>query len=98
MLEELPTPQTPEDATALLAHWPAPCQRCQAPLPVGQPRGEPRRRQVTELPPVRADVTEHRLHPVGRPTGGRPTRAERPADVPAGAFGPRLQATVAVWS
>jgi len=52
--------------------------------------------QVTELPPIRAVVTEHRLHLVACPTCGAATRATLPAVVPAGAFGPRLQATVAV--
>jgi transposase len=51
--------------------------------------------QVTELPPVRAAVTEHRLHRVPCPRCGALTRATLPVDVPAGAFGPRLQATVA---
>ena len=52
--------------------------------------------QVTDLPPVRAVVTEHRLHRVVCSACGQGTRATLPAAVPAGAFGPRLQATVAV--
>jgi transposase len=52
--------------------------------------------QVTELPPVRATVTEHRLHRVVCPACGAPARAAPPPAVPTGAFGPRLQATVAV--
>jgi transposase len=54
--------------------------------------------QVTEVPPVRAVVTEHWLHRVRCPACGTQTRATLPPDVPAGAFGPRLQATVAVLS
>jgi len=54
--------------------------------------------QVTELPPVRAVVTEHRLHRVVCADCGRATRATLPPEVPPGAFGPRLQATVAVLS
>jgi len=43
-------------------------------------------------------VTEHRLHRVVCVACGRSTRAPLPPDVPAGAFGPRLQATVATLS
>jgi transposase len=56
------------------------------------------RHQVTELPPVRASVTEHQLHHVRCRACAAITCAVLPADVPAGAFGPRLQATVAVLS
>ena len=51
--------------------------------------------QVTELPPMRAVVTEHRLHRVACLGCGATTRATLPQGVPAGAFGPRMQATVA---
>lgn len=54
--------------------------------------------QVTELPAVRAVVTEHRLHRVTCLVCGGQTRVTLPTDVPTGAFGPRLQATVAVLS
>ncbi len=60
--------------------------------------GEPVRHQVTELPPVQAVVTEHQLHHVRCSGCGTTTCATLPSDVPAGAFGPRLQATVAVLS
>jgi len=60
--------------------------------------GEPVRHQVTELPPLRAVVTEHQLHHVRCAECGTTTCAVLPAEVPAGAFGPRLQATVAVLS
>jgi transposase len=54
--------------------------------------------QVTEVPPLRAEVTEHRLHRVRCPGCGAHTRAALPPEAPTGAFGPRLQATVAVLS
>jgi transposase len=54
--------------------------------------------QVTDLPPVRAHVTEHRLHGVRCGACGHATRAAVPPNVPVGAFGPRLQATVALLS
>jgi transposase len=90
----------PEAVDQMVRHWPARCQHCQATLRDG-PReviGEPTRHQVTELPPLRAEVTEHQLYRVRCPSCGGETRASLPPDVPAGAFGPRLQAAVALLS
>jgi transposase len=69
------------------------CSRCQHPL-----RGEdsqPQRHQVTELPPVQPVVTEYQRHRLLCPACGEATRAELPAGVPAGGFGPRVQAITA---
>jgi transposase len=85
----------PEQVDTVVVHWPPHCRRCAAPL-AGAAEGEPVRHQVTELPPVRAVVTEHQLQHVQCAACGTTTCAVLPADVPAGAFGPRLQATVAV--
>jgi transposase len=87
----------PDQVDAVVAHWPTHCRGCQAPL-TPEAAGEPVRHQVTELPPVRAVVTEHQLQHVRCAGCGLTTGAVLPADVPAGAFGPRLQATVAVLS
>lgn len=57
----------------------------------------PYRHQVTEIPPVMAEVTEYRLHTLACPCGVE-TRAEIPPGVPQGAFGPRLQAMVSLLS
>lgn len=85
----------PEQVDQIVTHWPTHCRGCQAPLaPLAA--SEPLRHQVTELPPVRAVVTEHQLQHVRCGACGTTTCAVLPADVPAGAFGPRLQATVAV--
>lgn len=59
---------------------------------------EPHRHQVTEIPPVVAEVTEYRLHTLTCAACGGQTRAELPAGVPQGAFGPRLQAMVSLLS
>jgi len=59
---------------------------------------EPYRHQVTEIPPVVAEVTEYRLHTLTCPACGTETRAELPTGVPQGAFGPRLQAMVSLFS
>jgi len=85
----------PEPVDQIRTYWPAQCRSCAAPLPAVA-TGEPVRHQVTELPPVRAVVTEHQLQHVQCAGCGTTTCAVLPADVPAGAFGPRLQATVAV--
>jgi transposase len=84
-----------EQVDETVVHWPTHCRSCQAPL-VQTAVGEPVRHQVTELPPVRAGVTEHQLQHVQCAACGTTTCARLPPDVPAGAFGPRLQATVAV--
>jgi transposase len=57
----------------------------------------PYRHQVTEIPPVIAEVTEYRLHTLTCQCGTE-TRAELPVGVPQGAFGPRLQAMVSLLS
>jgi transposase len=89
-----------EQVDQVIDHWPATCQHCAAALTPAavHPVDEPTRHQVTELPPVRATLTEHRLHALRCAACGATTRAPLPADVPPGAFGPRLQATVAVLS
>jgi transposase len=56
---------------------------------------EPLRHQVAEIPEVRAHVTEYRLHTL-RCGCGKLTAAHLPDGVPRGAFGPRLQAILAV--
>ncbi|MCA1698226.1 MAG: IS66 family transposase [Actinobacteria bacterium] len=78
-------------------HWPERCQAC-AHLFAEDERVDgapPQRHQVAELPPIAVTVAEHRLHRLRCPACAAETRAELPAEVPAGAFGPRLQAAVA---
>lgn len=85
-----------ETLNELVDHWPARC-RCghvfcsteRAAL------GAPARHQVAELPPTAVILSEHRLQRLRCPECGAVTRAELPAGVPPGAFGPRLQAAVA---
>ena len=86
----------PERVDSIVEHRPQTCARCAASVPAGVPSDGYVAHQVTELPLIRAVVTEHRLHLVTCPACGAATRAALPAVVPTGAFGPRLQATVAV--
>ena len=62
-----------------------------------QPRhtvGDPRRHQVTEVPPIAAHVTEYRCHHRACPACGRTTLAALPDDV-VGQFGPQLTGLIA---
>lgn len=69
---------------------PGTCRQCGQALAGQDP--EPYRHQVTEIPPVIAEVVEYRLHALACPACGTVTCAEVPPGVPSGAFGPRLQA------
>jgi transposase len=77
-------------------HWPRSCG-CGHPFAEDErePICEPARHQVSELPELAVRVTEHRLHRLRCPDCGATARAELSAAVPAGAFGPRLEAGVA---
>jgi transposase len=74
----------------------AQCRQCGHPLHGTDP--EPYRHQVTDIPPVVAEVTEYRLHTLACPDCGTKTGAELPSGVPSSAFGPRLQAMVSLLS
>ena len=57
-------------------------------------QGEPRRHQVTELPPIEAHITEYQCQCVVCPECGKTTQAELPPDAQ-GNFGPQLTALIA---
>lgn len=73
---------------------PTHCRGCGAALRGTDPA--PRRQQVTELPLVRPTTTEYQWHTLTCRQCGVAPPAPRPPGVPAGAFGPRVTATVAV--
>lgn len=70
------------------------CHHCQHLLQGEDP--QPQRHQVTEIPPMKPVVTEYQLHRLVCPACGEETRAEVPAGVPTGGFGPRVQAITAL--
>lgn len=72
------------------------CAGCGASLRGEDP--DPVRHQVAEIPPVRPDVDEYRLHRLTCSCCGTVTRAELPAGVPTGPFGPRLRAILAMFA
>lgn len=84
----------PERLTGAIDCRPTACRGCGHRLSGADP--EPIRHQVAELPEVRPDVVEYRLHRLACPRCGLRTRGDLPAGVPRGAFGPRLQAAVAL--
>ena len=59
---------------------------------------QPLRHQVAELPQIRPEVIESRLHRLTCPGCGAATRGQLPEEVPRGAFGPRLQARAGLLS
>lgn len=81
------------DVQAVIPVTPPHCARCGRRLHGTDPT--PVRHQVTEVPPIRPVITEYQLHTLACRCGAT-TRAAWPPGVPAGAFGPRLQALAAV--
>jgi transposase len=77
---------------------PEQCQGCGEALPTeleqAQRVGVAQRHQVTELPPIRAHITEHQCHSVVCNKCGAITRAVLPRELQ-GNFGPQLTALVA---
>jgi transposase len=73
---------------------PARCPRCQHAWQGEDPL--PPRHQVTEIPAIKPVVTEYLLHRLVCPACGEAIRAELPAGVPSGGFGPRVQAITAL--
>jgi transposase len=84
----------PEQIKRSVPVKPSACRKCGQALHGEDPH--PRRHQVAEIPPVEAEVTEYRLHRLTCMACGTRTCASLPAGVPTGAFGPRLQALLAI--
>src|SRR5437762_4316503 len=69
---------------------------CHAPLSGDAPT--PWRHQVIEIPPITPVVTAYQWHQLVCAACGEVTRAPWPAGVPSGTYGPRVQATVALYT
>jgi transposase len=89
-------PVPAEQLTGSVEIKPPSCSGCGHVLEGHDP--EPFRHQVAELPEVRPEVIEYRLHRLTCPGCGAATRAKLPADIPCGSFGPRLQAWAGLLS
>lgn len=70
------------------------CRHCARRLHARHTLGEPRRHQVTELPPIAAHITEYRCHRRQCPDCGTITLAPLPND-DANQFGPQLTGLIA---
>jgi transposase len=84
----------PEQVKVTIPVKPSACRKCGHALHGEDP--QPRRHQVAEIPPIQPEVTEYRLHRLTCTACGTRTSASLPPGVPAGAFGPRLQAVLAI--
>ena len=85
-----------EEVDEVVVLKPEQCTYCQAPLSGDDPR--PWRHQVIELPPIKPVVTEYQWHQLVCSVCGEVTRAPWPAGVPNGTYGPRVQATVSLYT
>jgi transposase len=70
------------------------CRHCEHRLHARHDVGDPRRHQITELPPIAAHITEYRCHRRQCPACGTTTLAPLPDDL-ASQFGPQLTALIA---
>jgi transposase len=82
----------PDQVDQIVELRPASCRQCGSLLLGVDPA--PARRQISELPPARAQVTEYRQHCLDCLHCGASNRAEWPEEMPSGCFGPRAQAVI----
>jgi len=89
----------PEGVSHTVVHRPSGCKHC-GKVFSGQEEvvGEPTRHQVTELPPILAEVTEHQGVTVLCGDCWRTTDGQIPEEVLQSSFGPRFQAAIATLS
>jgi len=89
------------EVSAVEVLFPKQCGHCGGKLPQRRGKvnteGDPRRHQVTEVPPVKAHITEYQFPNVVCGDCGAATRAPLPEEI-AGQFGPQLTALIAYWT
>lgn len=85
-----------EEVDKVVPVKPSACDHCGRRLEGKDP--QPERHQAWEIPEIQPYVEEFQLHGLWCPDCGAFTRASLPQGVPAGAFGPRLQATIVLLS
>jgi len=86
----------PDQVSKVVDHKPASCGGCGHALLGDDPA--PSRRQIADIPEIRPYVEEHRCHTLTCLSCGTRTRAELPADLPAGAFGGGAKALIAYFT
>jgi transposase len=82
----------PDQVDQVVELHPVICHQCGSLLLGDDPA--PARRQISELPQVKAEVTEYRQHTLDCPHCGASNRAAWPEEMPSGCFGPRAQAVI----
>lgn len=85
-----------EECFAVQDYMPKRCGDCGKSLRDAMPDSQPLRKQVWEVPPIRPQVTEHRLHRLMCACCGAVTCGELPPGVPTIEAGPRLVALTAL--
>jgi transposase len=94
--QQRPAPD-PDQVDEQRDHRPPICPTCHTNLPATLPAiWVPQIQYVWEIPVVRPHITAHHYHTVCCPSCGDYITAERPADVPPGAFGPRTAAAITI--
>jgi transposase len=86
----------PEQVSRFVISRPTRCGSCGALLLGYDP--QPSRHQVTELPRIAPEVIEYQVHCLCCLACGQQTRGQWPTEMPAGSFGPRVQATTGYLS
>lgn len=84
----------PEQVDETVDCKPDHCRKCGETLDGEDP--DPKRHQVTDIPPIEPHVIEYRMHRVDCAGCGTSNRGRLPDGVPTGWFGPRLCALVAL--
>ena len=85
-----------EECERVIDHYPQTCPCCGEGLTGFDPN--PYRHQVVEIPRVKLDIEEHRLHQLACHHCGQKTRAALPEEVETSGYGDRLVAIVSVLS
>jgi transposase len=87
----------PDQIDQVREHYPDACPTCQGRLTdVRRDACAVSTQYVWELPVVRPEISAHYYHTVCCPGCGALVTADRPSDVPKGAFGPRTAAAVTI--
>jgi transposase len=82
----------PERIDHIQQHRPTQCGHCRASLANGHPTGTVINHSVYDLPDIRPLVTAHQCLDIECPNCGLVTCAELPTGIPAGRYGPSVQA------
>jgi hypothetical protein len=85
-----------EACDQVVHHRPGACSDCGAKLSGDDPN--PKRHQITDLPPVTPIVTEHQIHTLQCPDCEHRCRRQLPATLPRGCFGSGVVAVVTLLS